>query len=145
MRHIDTIVIHCSATPPSMDVGVEEIEEWHINRGWSEVGYHFVIRRDGTIEDGRDLDKVGAHAKGFNANSIGICYVGGVDSELEPEDNKTQAQSDSLFDLVGALQVVFGRCNVLGHCDLPRVTKACPSFNVKEWYEREKSKRNATR
>lgn len=142
MRHIDTIIVHCSATPSTMDVGAEEIDTWHRNRGWRGIGYHYVIRRDGEIEDGRPLDEVGAHARGYNANSIGICYIGGVDENLDPQDNRTEEQKAAMFDLIASLQVVFGKCRVLGHCDLPKVTKACPSFNVKKWLDEEKSKRH---
>jgi len=86
MRIIDTVIVHCSATKPSMDIGVDVIRQWHMNKGWSDIGYHYVIRRNGAVELGRDLDKdgdvdeeIGAHAYGHNATSIGICLIGGVD------------------------------------------------------------------
>lgn len=135
MREINRIVIHCSATPASMDIGVNTIRGWHVNeRGWSDVGYHFVIRRDGVVQTGRPLERVGSHAYGFNKGSIGICYVGGVDDNLKPEDNRTWEQKVSMRILIENLEERFPSITeVCGHCDLPRVTKACPSFDVKAW------------
>src|SRR5690606_114532 len=79
-RFINLLVIHCAATTPLMDIGAKEIDVWHKQRGWSKIGYHFVIRRNGVIEKGRDISEVGAHVEGYNKNSIGICMVGGIDS-----------------------------------------------------------------
>lgn len=136
MRAINLIVIHCSATPPSMDIGAEEIRLWHTKQnGWSDIGYHFVIRRDGRQEEGRPLERIGAHAKGFNKNSIGICYVGGVDENLDPEDNRTDCQKDQLLSLLYLLKLSYPAAQIVGHCDLPGVTKACPSFNAKMEYQ----------
>lgn len=130
------IVIHCSATPPSMDIGRDEINLWHVKRGWSSIGYHWVIRRDGTQELGRSPAVAGAHAYGFNQTTYGICLVGGVDSEGEPEDNYTEAQYATLALLVATLlrdehQLQF----VVGHRELPDVKKACPCFDVYSWYQ----------
>lgn len=133
MRDINLIVVHCSATPPSMDIGVNEITEWHINgNGWSDIGYHNVIRRDGTLEHGRDLAIAGAHAKGYNSYSIGVCLIGGVDENNEPENNFTDEQFKTLRGYIDTMIDVFN-ADVLGHRDLPNVNKACPSFDVKEW------------
>lgn len=119
-----------------MDIGKEEIDRGHRNRGWLSIGYHYVIRRDGTIEEGRPEEQAGAHAKGHNYHSIGICLVGGLsDSKGEPEDNFTEAQYAALRDLVDRLQVKYMGAKVLGHRDLPNVKKDCPCFEVSVWDE----------
>lgn len=130
------IVVHCADTPESMDIGAAEIDKWHRDKGWSAIGYAFVIRRDGTIEKGRDLDndgdstnETGAHAAGFNAQSIGICLVGG-----KPGFNFTDNQMSSLRFLIDSLTTKFYGIDLIGHCDLPGVTKSCPCFDTKHWY-----------
>lgn len=134
MRKIDRIVVHCSATTPTMDIGVGTIRGWHVlERGWSDVGYHYIITRDGEVQTGRPLERIGAHAKGFNRTSVGICYVGGLDKDFEPEDNRTDAQKIAMYELIKELEGRFNIAYIGGHCDLPRVTKACPSFDVQEW------------
>jgi N-acetylmuramoyl-L-alanine amidase len=134
-RRINSIVIHCTATPPHMDIGVPTVRKWHVEeRGWSDIGYHFLVTRDGTVCVGRPLSRAGAHAKGHNADSIGVCYVGGVDENMKPQDNRTEAQASAMYDLICELTTRFHVTDVLGHCDLPRVTKACPSFNVRQWF-----------
>jgi N-acetylmuramoyl-L-alanine amidase len=137
MRPIDLIVIHCSATPPNRDIGVNDIRTWHVrDRGFRDVGYHYVIRRNGAIEFGRTLDVAGAHAEGFNKKSIGICMVGGVASDLRTVDNFTEAQFTSLDILIRASKHRFPNAKVLGHRDLPNVAKACPAFDVAQWLAR---------
>jgi N-acetyl-anhydromuramyl-L-alanine amidase AmpD len=106
------------------------------DRGFRDVGYHYVIRRSGAIEFGRTLDVAGAHAEGFNKKSIGICLVGGVASDNRPEDNFTDAQFTALALVVRASKQRFPSAKVLGHCDLPNVAKACPSFEVSHWLAR---------
>lgn len=128
------IVIHCSATPPNMDIGRDEIDEWHKDRGWSGIGYHFVIRRNGDIEIGRPHATVGAHARGFNGSSVSVCIVGGVSKLQDPEDNFTDDQWTTLAYLVVALHVHYPTAEVLGHRDLPNVAKACPSFDAPAWW-----------
>ncbi len=130
MRHIDKIVVHCAATRPSMDIGVEEIRQWHTEgNGWSDIGYHYVIRRNGLVEDGRDESSAGAHAKGHNASSLGICLVGGMSEDMARSDaNFTLAQYISLAQLVHQLKERYDITSVKGHRDLS--TKACPSFDV---------------
>jgi len=136
MREITHIVIHCSATPPSMDIGADEIRRWHTEeRKWTDIGYHFVVRRNGTLEKGRPLDRPGAHVRGKNATSIGICYVGGVSESGKAEDNRTADQSRTLFAAVSSLTERWPDAEVLGHRDFPGVTKACPCFDVKQWYK----------
>ncbi len=132
-RKINKIIIHCSATPPSMDVDANTVDEWHKQRGWSGIGYHFFIKRDGQIELGRPLEKSGAHTKGHNKNSIGICYAGGVDSEMIPEDNRTSAQIASLLLLLRLLKNMFPTAIRHGHRDFS--PKACPSFDATKEYK----------
>lgn len=132
-REVDEIIIHCSATPPSADIGAKEIDRMHRQRGFLKIGYHFVIRRDGTIEDGRDLNEVGAHAEGHNRRSIGICLVGGVTAKNKPEANFTAPQWDALETLVRRLlKVVPTPVQILGHNEVT-TKKACPCFNVQTW------------
>lgn len=133
MRSINLIVIHCADTPPSMDIGVKELREWHIkDRGWKDVGYHYVIRRNGVVEFGRNVEVVGAHAAGHNAHSIGICLVGG-----KPQANFTLEQWASLAKLVKGLKFTYKNAEVLGHCELDP-NKTCPQFDVKAWVSNNK-------
>ncbi|PTP73722.1 N-acetylmuramoyl-L-alanine amidase [Vibrio splendidus] len=126
------ITVHCSATPPQQDVDVAEIRRWHKKKGWRDVGYHFVIRRNGDVELGRPLSQTGAHVKGHNKSNIGICLVGGCNADLQPEDNFTLAQRKALFGLMAALQEQFliSDENVKGHKDWG-VNKACPVLKIK--------------
>lgn len=133
MRKIDTIIIHCAATKPSMDIGAKEIDNWHRAKGYFGIGYHYVIRRNGEVELGRPLDKAGAHAKGHNETSIGVCLVGGIDDRGNPENNFTPEQWAELAKLVTDLQGRFGALKVIGHNEV--AAKACPSFNVQKWLE----------
>lgn len=130
MRKINLIVIHCADTYARMDIGVKEIREWHLAKGFNDIGYHYVIRRDGTIEAGRPLEKPGAHAAGYNSQSIGICYAGGKGDRDKPEDNRTPVQKQALHDLVNSLKQQFPQAKIVGHRDLPGVQKACPCFSV---------------
>lgn len=132
MRKIEKIIIHCSATPPETNIGVSEIDAWHKEKGWKGCGYHYVIKRDGEIQQGRALEEIGAHTKGFNAKSIGICLVGGVDKNGKARDTKTKDQEKSLKSLLRRLLAEFEGAEVLGHRDLDP-HKNCPSFDVKTW------------
>lgn len=138
MRPIDFIVIHCSATENGLDIGRAEIDSWHRQRGFDGIGYHFVIRCDGTIERGRSLDRIGAHAQGHNSYSIGVCLVGGLDANGDPDPEYSDEQWEALFVLVTALQMKHPTAIVLGHRDLPGVNKACPCFDTREWWSRNK-------
>ena len=129
------LVVHCSATPPNRDIGRVELDRMHRDRGFVCIGYHKVIRRDGTVEDGRPLTQRGAHVEDWNHCSIGICLVGGVDSKLKPEANFTESQMASLDVLLEQLRKQFPNAVTQGHRDFPNVNKACPSFNVKHWVE----------
>lgn len=134
MRRIDYIAVHCAATKPSMDIGASEIRKWHRDRGWSDIGYHYVIRRDGSLEEGRPLERAGAHVKNYNTHSIGVCMVGGIDDAGNPENNFTDEQFDTLRMLLHHLHAQYPEAEILGHRDFPRVAKACPCFDVKEWW-----------
>ena len=109
------IIIHCAATKPSMDVGVKEITQWHKARGFFTIGYHYVIRRSGTIEQGRDVNQAGAHAVGYNAHSIGICLVGGIDDKGRPQNNFTDKQWATLKTLVKDLVAKYKIKEIIGH------------------------------
>lgn len=128
------IVIHCSATPPSMDIGVKEIDRWHRQKGWSGCGYHYVIRRNGSIETGRPDNVIGAHVVNYNHNSLGICMVGGVaeKDKVTPENNFTEAQFASARALISRLRAKYPNAKVRGHRDFAK--KACPSFDVKDYF-----------
>lgn len=133
MRNIEEIIVHCSATPEGRDVSTEEIRQWHLDRGWSDIGYHFVVELDGTVCDGRPLEKSGAHAKGHNSQSVGVCYVGGVDSDMEAKDTRTDEQAVALVELITFLKEQFPEAVVIGHRDVSE--KECPSFDAKEEYK----------
>ncbi len=135
-RTTDMVVVHCSATKPSQDIGASEIRKWHVeDNGWSDIGYHAVIRRNGTIELGRPFHVSGAHAKNFNSRSVGVCLVGGIDKHGNAQNNFTAAQFDSLIDCLNFLFVVYKDAELVGHRDLPGVNKDCPSFDVQEWWD----------
>ena len=131
--NVKYIAVHCAATPPNQDLGVTDIDRMHRLRGFIKVGYHFVIKRDGTVQKGRELSEVGAHVEGFNSQSVGVCLIGGVDAKLKPEANFTEAQFKALSELVLQLTAKFPDAAVQGHRDFPQVAKACPSFDVKHW------------
>ncbi len=126
------IVVHCAATPPTMDIGIKTIDGWHKERGFRCVGYHFFIKRDGKLQEGRKLHETGAHVRGYNRQSIGICLAGGVDKNLDPENNFTANQKATLKWIVGHLKDHgYKKARVLGHRELdPK--KACPSAEIDE-------------
>lgn len=131
----DFIAIHCSATSDKMNIGAADIDKWHRKNGWACIGYHYVIRRDGTVEEGRDEAVVGAHVANWNHNSIGICMVGGVDANdvSKAKNNFTEAQFASLKQLLVDLKGRYPKAKIQGHRDFPNVKKACPSFDVAAW------------
>lgn len=131
MRKIDKIIIHCSATPEGREHTVKDIDSWHRARGFAMIGYHFVIYLDGSVHKGRPIENVGAHTLGQNANSIGICYIGGMDKDNKyPKDTRTPEQKEALIKLVADLKEQYPEATVHGHNEF--AAKACPSFNVKE-------------
>jgi N-acetylmuramoyl-L-alanine amidase len=134
MRKINRIILHCSATPEGRDVSVATINSWHLKRGWKEIGYHYVILLDGTVENGRDVKKVGAHTSGHNQDSIGVCYVGGMDAgNKKAKDTLNQAQEVAMVNLIKALREEHGPLTLHGHNEY--AAKACPSFIVKNKFE----------
>ena len=129
----DYIVIHCSATKPSMDVDAETIRNWHVNeRGWRDIGYHKVIKRNGEVEDGRDVRDSGAHAAGYNSKSVGECMVGGMAEDNSAENNFTAQQWTALLDLVKQLKSNYPNADVIGHNEISE--KECPSFDARAEY-----------
>ncbi len=132
MRKITEIIIHCTATPEGRDCTVSQIRQWHLRRGFRDIGYHFVIYRDGTIHSGRPVAQAGAHCKDHNANSIGVCYVGGLARDGKtPRDTRTEAQKRSLQNLIERLHRMYPSATLHGHCEY--AAKACPCFDVQEY------------
>ena len=134
MRKIDKIIIHCSATPQNREVSVSTIRKWHLQRGFNDIGYHYVIDLQGGVHIGRPLHRIGAHTSGENTGSIGIAYTGGMDKDMKKaKDTRTQAQKDSLVKLLHELIYKYNKdMTIHGHNEF--ANKACPSFNVQEEY-----------
>ena len=133
MREINEIIVHCSATREGQDIDASTIDEWHKARGWSGIGYHFIVKLNGSIEYGRMVDKVGAHCKGHNTNSIGVCYIGGVENDVKtPKDTRTSEQIASLLTLLRFLKLLHPDASIYGHRDF--ANKACPSFDATTEY-----------
>lgn len=130
-RHISRIVVHCTATPEGRDVSAADVDQWHRARGWNGIGYHALIRLDGTVEPGRPLARQGAHVRGHNHDSLGVVYAGGVDERLAPKDTRTPEQIAALFNVVTDWQRRFDVPvrRVRGHYELDP-GKACPSFDM---------------
>ena len=134
-RTINEIIIHCTATPEGRECTVTEIRRWHIQRGFSDIGYHYVIHLDGRVEPGRNVDIAGAHCTGHNANSIGVVYVGGCGKDGKtPKDTRTDAQKAALANLLLDLRKLYPRATIHGHRDF--ANKACPSFDATHEYRR---------
>jgi len=130
-KPIAQIIIHASYSPTHLDIGADTIRQWHLERGFDDIGYHYVIRRDGTVEKGRPLEYIGAHCLGQNSDSIGICLVGGWEEKFD----YTQFQMRALDDLVSSLLDTYGTIKkIAGHNEYTR-KKACPCFNVAEFYK----------
>ena len=127
----DAIFVHCSATKPSQDIGVDTIRMWHKQQGWLDVGYHFVIKRDGTVEEGRPVDVVGSHVKDWNSRSVGVCLVGGIDAKGKFEANFTPAQMSALRNKLAELKALYPKADIKAHHDV--APKACPSFDLQRW------------
>jgi len=129
MRAIHKIIIHCTATREGDDISVDTIRRWHLARGWSDIGYHYVIDIKGNINAGRPIELIGAHTKGQNKYSIGIAYVGGVEDDGKtPKDTRTKAQKDAIVRLVKKLKGCYPDLTIHGHNEFSN--KACPSYNV---------------
>ena len=136
MRKINEIILHCSATPEGKDFKAADIRQWHVQgNGWKDIGYNYVIDIDGTIEKGRPIEMTGAHTKGHNANSIGICYIGGVekDNPKKSKDTRTIAQCESMYLLVYQLLNLYKLSIKDVHCHNEFANKACPSFRIDQF------------
>lgn len=134
-RNISLIVLHCSATRVNRNFTVEQLEACHKARGFRTTGYHYYITKDGTLYPCRPEEQMGAHAKGFNAHSIGICYEGGLDEHGRSKDTRTEAQKITIEELLKSLCLDYPDAEILGHRDLPGVHKDCPCFDTKKWLE----------
>ena len=129
MRSITLIVIHCSGVRPEQQTSAKQIDEYHRSKGWKCIGYHYVVRRDGTVEKGRPLAEPGAHVVGHNRYSIGICYEGGLDANDVDADTRTPEQVKALRKLVERLHGAFPKAVIVGHHDL-NPSKPCPCFDA---------------
>ena len=133
MRQIKELIVHCSATPEGKDYTVQDIRRWHLQRGFKDIGYHYVIYRDGSIHSGRPVAQIGAHCTGHNRNSIGICYIGGVATDCKtPKDTRTEPQKKALKLLLWQLHKQYPQATIHGHREF--ANKACPSFDAKKEY-----------
>lgn len=136
-RVIKEIIVHCTATPEGRDYTVEDIKRDHLKRGFSDIGYHYVIYRDGTIVNGRDVDIIGAHCSrgGHNQYSIGVCYVGGLAANRKAKDTRTEEQKASLLSLLLDLKKFYPNAQIYGHHDFDK-GKECPCFDAKTEYRK---------
>lgn len=130
MRPINEIILHCSATKEGKNFTIKDIDEWHRQRGFKCIGYHYVIYLDGTVHKGRDESEVGAHCSGHNSFSIGICYIGGLDAKGKPKDTRTDKQKAAIKSLVAELKLKYPAAKIHGHNEF--ANKACPCFDVKK-------------
>lgn len=132
-RKIKEIIVHCAATPEGKDFSAADIDRWHRARGFRCIGYHFVVRRDGSVEAGRPLAEPGAHCTGHNTASIGVCYIGGCAADGKtPKDTRTVAQRKALLALLKKLKREYPGAKIRGHKDF--APKACPSFDATREY-----------
>jgi N-acetylmuramoyl-L-alanine amidase len=133
MRPVNEIILHCTATPEGRPVSVDTIRKWHRDRGWADIGYHYVVHLDGRIESGRPVEQVGAHVANRNARTIGVVYVGGTDKNGKPKDTRTPAQKAALVKLLRDLLLRFPTIRAIsGHNEY--ANKACPCFNARQEY-----------
>ena len=133
-RRIDEIIVHCTATGEGKPFTVDDVRRWHKARGLADIGYHYLVYLDGSIHEGRDVDKMGAHCTGHNAHSIGVCYVGGCAADgVTPKDTRTKMQRSALLGLLMALRRMYPKARIHGHRDF--ANKACPSFDATKEYE----------
>ena len=131
-KSTDYIVIHCAATKASMDIGLTEIRKWHVqDNGWRDVGYHYIIRRNGEVELGRSIRDTGAHAAGYNHKSVSVCMVGGMAEDNSAENNFTPHQWVALIIEIKKLSEMYPDAKIIGHNEISE--KECPSFDVQKW------------
>lgn len=134
MRRIDLIIIHCSATKVTQEFPVSSLEACHKARGYKCIGYHYYITKDGQLHQCRPEEMIGAHARHYNAHSIGICYEGGLDANGQKADTRTPAQKHALVALLRSLKYDYPDAEIIGHRDLPWVSKSCPCFDARSEY-----------
>lgn len=131
-RKINRLIVHCSASPEGRNDTIADIKRWHLARNYRDVGYHYVIHLDGSIHKGRDESVMGAHVQGYNRDSIGICYIGGIDQQKRPKDTRTDAQKASLLNILTELKAKYPNATIHGHREF--ANKACPSFDAASEY-----------
>ena len=134
-RTINRIIVHCTATPEGRVETVESIRRMHKAKGWADIGYHYLIGLNGERWNGRNVNLVGAHCEGYNANSIGVCYVGGCDKNMKAKDTRTDKQKAALIALLKDLRKLYPKAKIVSHRDLERKGKACPSFDATNEYK----------
>ena len=143
MRKVNKIVIHCTATKEGVNVSPATIKQWHLNRGFSDIGYHYIIGIEGKINSGRPVSRAGAHVKNGNSDSIGLAYVGGLDSNGKAKDTRTEAQKASLIKILKVLKNIYPQASMHGHRDYSpdkdgdgveehEFMKQCPCYNAEE-------------
>lgn len=132
-RNIKEIIVHCTATPEGRPTTIAEITTWHKKRGFSTIGYHYVVMLDGSVSRGRDVNVSGAHCEGHNSISIGVCYVGGCDKQMKAKDTRTPAQKYALLTLLKKLKALYPNAKIHGHRDFAK--KDCPSFDATTEYK----------
>lgn len=147
-RVITDIVIHCSATRAWQDYKADDLRRMHKAQGWADIGYHYVIRIDGTVENGRDVNIIGAHVQGHNEHSIGVCYIGGSDNQGKEKDTRTDNQKLALLNLLMDLKKIYPNAKISGHRDFSpdkngngivepfEWIKKCPCFDARKEYSR---------
>lgn len=134
-RSINEIIVHCSATPEGKDFTTDDIKKWHKDRGFSDIGYHYVVYRDGSVHNGRDVSISGAHCTNHNSHSIGVCYIGGCSKDGKtPKDTRTTEQIQALKNLLTELKKLYPKASIHGHRDY--ANKACPSFDATNEYKK---------
>lgn len=132
ISEIKQAIVHCTYTPAGLNIGAKEIRQWHLKRGWRDIGYHVVIRRDKIVEPGRPFFEVGAHCKGHNLDSIGIALVGGMSDNQLPVFNFTETQMLMLGSYIRYLRVIIPGLEVHGHNWYSQ--KECPCFDVEQYF-----------
>lgn len=133
MRKIDEIIVHCTATKAGKHFDVNDVRRWHLQRNFRDIGYHFLVLLDGTVQQGRPVAEVGAHCTRHNTCSIGVCYVGGIAASGRPADTRTPQQRQALRNLLTDLKQQFPKAVIHGHRDF--ANKACPCFNASKEYQ----------
>ena len=133
MRKINEIIVHCTATKEGQHFTVDDVRRWHLERKFVDIGYHYLVLLDGTIQEGRPIETIGAHCVGHNAHSIRVCYVGGLDKNGKADDTRTPEQKASLLHLLTELKQHYPAVTIHGHRDF--APKACPCFDATQEYK----------